>query len=66
MTPPPDEPDIDAQAVRDWRAQGLSLAEIGHRLGVSAQRLSELMAEQGVDPGDGRLDDHRPNSAEVR
>jgi len=66
MTQVPNDPRIDAQAVQEWRAQGLSLAEIGHRLGVSADRLAELMAEQGVDPGDGEPDDHGPNTADVR
>ena len=66
MTQPPGDPRIDAQAVEEWRAQGLSLAEIGHRLGVSADRLAELMTEQGADPGDRGPDDHEPNTAEVR
>ena len=56
-------------AVMAWHAQGMSFAEIGHRLGVSPERLREIMAEAGVDPGqmDGPAqDDHLPNRSGVR
>jgi len=56
-------------AVMTWHAQGMSMAEIGHRLGVSPERLREIMAEAGVDPAamDGPAqDDDKPNTAEVR
>lgn len=49
--------EIDADAVRRWREQGLSDAEIGRRLGVSAERLREL-AHLAVPAGP---DDNRPD-----
>lgn len=68
MRNPADNPQPDAATVLEWRAQGLSLAEIGHRLGLSAERLREVLAEAGADPHDldDGPDDHRPNTAEVR
>ncbi|HEX8233550.1 MAG TPA: hypothetical protein VF559_09435 [Caulobacteraceae bacterium] len=67
MTGPGEDPRIDVQTVLDWQAQGLTLAEIGHRLGISADLLREVLSEAGADTGglDGP-DDHRPNTAEVR
>ena len=56
-------------AVMAWHAQGMSFAEIGRRLGVSADRLREIMTEAGVDPADmdrREHDDDKPNTAEVR
>jgi hypothetical protein len=58
-----------ADAVMTWHAQGMSFAEIGRRLGVSPDRLREIMAEAGVDPadlGDPSTDDDTPNTAPVR
>jgi hypothetical protein len=56
-------------AVMTWHAQGTSFAEIGRRLGVSPDRLREIMAEAGVDPaemGDPAADDDTPNTAPDR
>ena len=56
-------------AVMTWHAQGMSFAEIGRRLGVSADKLREIMAEVGVDPGemgDPSSDDDANNTAPVR
>ena len=56
-------------AVMTWHAQGMSFAEIGRRLGVSPDRLREIMAEAGVDPAEmdrPEHDDDTPNTAEVR
>ena len=58
-----------ADAVMTWHAQGLSFAEIGRRLGVSPEKLREIMAEAGVDPAEmdrPEHDDDKPNTAEVR
>jgi hypothetical protein len=63
-----DEPS-HTDAVMTWHAQGMSFAEIGHRLGVSPDRLREIMAEAGVDPDvmdRPEHDDDGPNKAEVR
>jgi DNA-directed RNA polymerase sigma subunit (sigma70/sigma32) len=52
-----------------WHAQGLSFAEIGHRLGVSPEKLREIMAQAGVDPAEmdrPEHDDDKPNKADVR
>ena len=60
---------FQTDAVMTWRAQGMSFAEIGHRLGVSPDRLREIMAAAGVDPKcmDGPAqDDDTSNTAEVR
>lgn len=54
---------MDPDRIRQWRTEGLSDAEIGHRLGVSADRLRELIGEPAADDPD---DDHRPNTAPVR
>ncbi|HYE42939.1 MAG TPA: hypothetical protein VEA15_06040 [Caulobacteraceae bacterium] len=54
---------MDADRIRQWRDEGLSDAEIGHRLGVSADRLRQLLQEPAVDDRD---DDHRPNTDPVR
>jgi uncharacterized protein (DUF433 family) len=58
---------MDPETILTWRRQGVSLAEIGHRLGVSAERVQEMLAEQGVEtelsPGE---DDHGPNAEPVR
>ncbi len=58
---------MEPDTILMWRRQGVSLAEIGHRLGVSAERVQELLAEQGIRtelaPGE---DDHGPNSEPVR
>lgn len=54
--------EIDPEAVARWRELGLSDAEIGRRLGVSAEALRDLAgAERPAGP-----DDNTPNSAEVR
>ena len=56
-------------AVMTWHAQGMSIAEIGHRLGVSPDKLREIMAEAGVDQAEmdrPEHDDDKPNTAEVR
>jgi len=66
MTAPGQDPRPDLDTVRQWQAQGLTLAEIGHRLGVSADRLGELLEEAGGNPAPGGPDDHRPNTAGVR
>ena len=58
-----------ADAVMTWHAQGMSFAEIGHRLGVSPEKLREIMAEAGVDPAEMDRpghDDDKPNKAGVR
>ena len=58
-----------ADAVMTWHAQGMSFAEIGHRLGVSPEKLREIMAEAGVDPAEmdrPEHDDDKPNKAGVR
>ncbi len=59
---------MDVTALLDWHRQGFSFAEIGHRLGLSGERVRELLAEQGLDvdaTGD-RQDDHKPNDDAVR
>ena len=64
MSEPP-----QSDAVMAWHAQGMSFAEIGRRLGVSPDKLREIMAEAGVDAAemDGpEHDDDKPNKAEVR
>jgi hypothetical protein len=56
-------------AVMAWHAQGMSFAEIGHRLGVSPDKLREIMAQAGVEPAEmdrPEHDDDKPNTAEVR
>jgi hypothetical protein len=54
--------DIDPEAVARWRELGLSDAEIGRRLGVSADALRDLSgSDQPIGP-----DDNPPNTAEVR
>jgi hypothetical protein len=61
--------DTHKDAVMTWHAQGMSFAEIGHRLGVSADRLRQIMGEAGVDASemdDPSTDDDGPNKAEVR
>jgi hypothetical protein len=58
-----------ADAVMTWHAQGMSFAEIGHRLGVSPEKLREIMAEAGVDPAEmdrPEHDDDKSNKAGVR
>jgi hypothetical protein len=60
---------FDTDAVMTWHAEGLSFAEIGHRLGVPPEKLREIMAAAGVDPdgmGGPAQDDDTPNKAEVR
>lgn len=49
--------ELDPDLIRLWRAEGLSDAEIGRRLGVSAERLRDLA---GLSAPAGR-DDNRPN-----
>lgn len=51
---------IDREAIGRWRAQSMTDAEIGHRLGVSARRLREILGEpEEAEPAE--VDDHRPN-----
>ncbi len=40
---------------RQWAGQGLTHAEIGHRLGVSRSRISELIRQHGTLPAPGTL-----------
>jgi hypothetical protein len=40
---------------RQWAGQGLTHAEIGHRLGVSRSRISELIKQHGTLPAPGPL-----------
>lgn len=54
--------DIDSAAVARWRALGLSDAEIGRRLGVSADRLRDLV----TDVSEPDSDDNAVDAAEVR
>ncbi len=54
--------EIDSEAVARWRELGLSDAEIGRRLGVSADALRE---SAGAD-GPAAPDDDEPNTAQVR
>lgn len=56
---------IDREAIDRWRSQSMTDAEIGHRLGVSAEKLREILGEP-IEPQPGEVDDHRPNDARVR
>jgi hypothetical protein len=54
--------EIDPEAVARWRELGLSDAEIGRRLGVSAEALRDLAGlNRPVGP-----DDDAPDSAALR
>jgi len=55
--------DLDRDAIATWRLEGLSDAEIGHRIGLSARALREALGEPEPAADD---DDHRPNTAPVR
>ncbi|MGZ8369707.1 MAG: hypothetical protein ACXW3D_11625 [Caulobacteraceae bacterium] len=58
-----------AATVMGWHAQGLSVAEIGHRLGLSPDALREVLAEAGVKDAElepACQDDDQPNDAPVR
>lgn len=55
--------DLDRDVIAAWRLEGLTDAEIGHRLGVSAQRLRALLGEPEPAVDD---DDHHPNTDPVR
>jgi hypothetical protein len=63
-----DKPD-PTDAVMKWHALGLSFAEIGHRLGVSPEKLREIMGAAGV-PADQMdapsTDDDFPNKEPFR
>jgi len=52
-----------ASTVRQWREQGLSDAEIGRRLGISADGLRDLLGEPHRGDPD---DDNEPNTAPTR
>lgn len=69
MTDSDHEPGAHSDAVMTWHAQGMSFAEIGHRLGVSPGRLREIMKASGVaceDMDAPSTDDDFPNKDEVR
>lgn len=53
---------MDAERIAQWRTEGMSDAEIGRRLGVTAERLRELLGE----PSSDEPDDNGPNTAGVR
>lgn len=59
--------DIDKRFDRDkvmtWWREGMSLSEIGRRLGVSADVLRRSLGDQ--DPGP-EIDDNWPNTAPTR
>ena len=57
--------ELDRETIANWRAQDMSDAEIGRRLGVSAEGLRALLGEAEPEGGD-RDDDNRPNDAPVR
>jgi hypothetical protein len=48
-----------------WRQEGLSDAEIGRRLGVSADRLREIAHDPAHDDAP-EADDNTPNHADIR
>jgi hypothetical protein len=52
----------DENPIRVWRREGLSYAEIGRRLGVSPERLRDLVDDHTPDEGE----DDEPDSAPVR
>jgi DNA-directed RNA polymerase specialized sigma24 family protein len=52
-------------AIRTWRREGLSYAEIGRRLGVSADRIREILGDETPE-GFKEIDDNAPNTQPVR
>ncbi len=60
---------MDKDAILAWHRQGMSFAEIGHRVGVSGDEVRRMLMEKGAIDADAlgdRVDDSGPNAAEVR